>query len=42
MDTKTEFDVVDEAVDLREAETIELSLGDLDMVGGGAVGLVFG
>ncbi len=43
MDTNNEFDMVDETVlDVRESDTTVLSLGDLDMVGGGAVALVFG
>jgi hypothetical protein len=43
MTTKTEFDVLDDqtAECTREADAIELSLSDLDMVAGGAVGLIF-
>jgi hypothetical protein len=43
MDKNNEFDIVDETVlDVRETDTTVLSLGDLDMVGGGASCLVFG
>lgn len=43
MDTNNEFDIVDAtALDLCETDTTVLSLGDLDMVGGGAVALLWG
>ena len=43
MTTQTEVNLVDEqAVEVaQESNAIQLSLSDLDMVGGGAVGFVF-
>lgn len=43
MTTQTQFDLVEEqTVEVtQEADAIQLSLSDLDMVGGGAVGFVF-
>lgn len=43
MTTQTEFGLVDEqAVEVpQESDAIQLSLSDLDMVGGGTVGFVF-
>ena len=43
MTTTTELDVLDAqtAECTHEADAIELSLSDLDVVGGGAVGLIF-
>lgn len=43
MNTKTDFDLLDDqaADSTHDADTIELSLNDLDMVGGGTVGLIF-
>jgi hypothetical protein len=43
MTTQTEFDLVEEqTVEIaQESDAIQLSLSDLDMVGGGTVGFVF-
>lgn len=43
MTTKAEFDVLDDQTEecTHEADAIELSLSELDIVAGGAVGLIF-